>query len=323
MRVLYRLRFMLREGMLGLWRNRQRTILRTTVSAVALALFGLMLTVHLNLGHIAGQMENQVELEIYLRDDITASQVETLVDQITSAPGVAQYRYISKADAITVAQEMFRDSPALLETITPEQNPLPASFLVTMATPQQVTAVADLVRDLPGVEQLRYGQEDIDQLFSLTAGLRVAGLGMTVFLAVVVCIFMSSIIEAVVESYAPEIRSMYGMGASLLQVLSPFLVQGLLLGLVSSGIAIGSTFWLYQSLHDAAARDLAFVPVLPVNSLVPTVTKWLLAAGLGIGFLTSGISAYRQIAIPRSYRQIKTSQQKKGQMAKAAAARGR
>lgn len=314
----YRLRFVIREGLLGLWRNRQRTVLRTTVSAAALALFGMMLTIHLNLGHIAGQMESQVELEVYLSDDISAAEVDALVQRITSAEGVAQYRYISKKDALAIAREMFRDNPALLETISEEHNPLPASFVITFSTPQQVAHLADALRGVPGVEQMRYGQEDIDKLLSLTAGMRVAGLAMTVFLAVVVFVFMSSIIEAIVESYAPEIKTMYNIGATMALVLAPFLVQGLILGLIGGALGFASTIWMYDSLREVVTRELAFIPMLPASEITLYLLQCLLGAGVGIGFLTSGTAAYRHIAVPRSYRQLK-----RAQLRKAAAAKGR
>lgn len=317
MRVLYLIRFVIREGLLGLWRNRHRTVLRTTVSAVALALFGMMLAVHLNLGHIAGEIENQVEVEIYLRDDITASQVDALVQQIAQMPGVASSRYISKRDALAIAREMFRDSPALLATLTEEQNPLPASFVLTLETPQLVRQVAEQLRQAPGVEHVRYGQEDVDRLLSLTASMRVAGIGMTIFLAAVVVVFMSSIIEAVVDSYTAEIRTMYNMGASLLQVLSLFLVQGLVLGLLSGALATAGTLWMYGTLHEAVRRDLAFLPMLPPEAIRAEVLRWLLIAGVVVGLVTSGVSAYRRIQVPRSYRQLRRAQLRRAAAAKA------
>ena len=135
-----------------------------SIATVALALFilGLFSMQAANLDYFADNLENQVELSVYLKDDLTTDQVMAVGRQLKELPDVKEIAFTNKDQAMDKMKERMKDQPGILDALG-GKNPLPTSYEITFNNPESVKSAAVSVKDIKGVESTHYGQDIIEQ----------------------------------------------------------------------------------------------------------------------------------------------------------------
>src|SRR5437764_8917071 len=126
--------YFVREASTNLRRNKLMTMAAILTSAVSLLLLGSTLTLGDFVTSITHQIENQVEVSVFLNDNITHSQLDDVRSTLTGLDVVKKVRYVSKNQAFTEFKQLYRDQPALWENI--DASVLPASYRVELTDPQ-------------------------------------------------------------------------------------------------------------------------------------------------------------------------------------------
>ena len=144
-----------------------------SIATVALALFilGLFSMLAANLDYFADNLENQVELSVYLKDDLTTDQVMAVGRQLKELPDVKDIAFTNKDQAMDKMKERMKDQPGILDALG-GKNPLPTSYEITFNNPESVKSAAVSVKDIKGVESTHYGQDIIEQLFKIANVIR-------------------------------------------------------------------------------------------------------------------------------------------------------
>lgn len=270
----------------------RRTPLLAILSIVAIG-FGLFviglfgLTAH-NVQRTIEQVEARVEVVAYLDDDVSDEQIRQLEAEIAALPEVLDLRYISKAEALATAireLEEFRGVYSDLET-----NPLPASFEIRLQpesrTPEGVRSVADQLATYRFVEDVGFGRDWVDRIHFLR---QVAGGAATIIggaFAAVAAIIIATAVRIAVFARREEISIMRLVGATNGFIQRPFLLEGLIAGLIGGGLAVLMTYATFQFVNATLIR-VAWLP-----------SSWALfgiATGAGFGLLASLISVRRHL----------------------------
>lgn len=266
----------------------QRTPLLVAVSIVAVSLslfvFGLFGLAAYNIRAALQDIEERVEVVAYLRDDASEAQVRRAEQEIRAMPEVLAVRYVSKGEALAIAaQELaeFRDVITGLET-----NPLPASFEIRLQpgyrTPEATERLAQHVLAYPFVEDAEFGREWVSKIVSLQ---RIAG-GTTFAIggafAAVAVIIIGTAVRIAVFARREEIEIMRLVGATDGFIRRPFLVEGLLAGLIGGFAAIGLTYLTFRVVN-VTLIEIAWIPAfwLAVTVAVGAIYG-LAASGLAV-----------------------------------------
>lgn len=278
----------LREAVLGMRRAPALTVL--SVMAIGLSVFSIglfALTAH-NIDIALSEVERRVEVVAYLRDDASEELIEIARHEIGSFPEVESARYISKVEALYEASRELTEFSDVYSDL--EVNPLPASLEISLLpdhrTPSDVEAVADRVTSYHFVEEVRYGREWVDRIYSLR---RIAGgaamiLGLAFALGAAVLISIA--VRMSVLARAREIAIMRTVGATDSYVRRPFLLEGLATGVGGGLLALALTWAVHQAV-ERTMLSLAWLPDL-----------WT-AAGLAfagiLGMLAAGRAVRREL----------------------------
>ena len=130
-------------------------------TAFTLACFGVFLLLYLNLRGIISSLQNDIQVVLYLEDDLAAQQVPSLQQRLKAEPGIASLTYVSKDQALADFRAQFPSESHLLQGLG--ENPLPASFVVTLGrqfrSSESVKHLADRLKDIAGVAQVQYSRE--------------------------------------------------------------------------------------------------------------------------------------------------------------------
>jgi cell division transport system permease protein len=283
--------YSLREALAAFRRAPALTGLSAAMIALSLFIVGLFGIVAFNIRRAIERVESRVEVVAYLRDDASPNAVELAQKDIAAFPEVQRVYYISREEALEAARRDLVEFRAVFDDL--EVNPLPASFEIRLKPgqrgPDAVKAVAQRVSSYPFVEDVRFGSEWLDKVFLLR---RVAGAATLLLggaFAIVAALIIGTAIRLAVFARRDEIAIMRLVGATEGFVRRPFVLEGLLTGLLGSSLALLATYALFRVLSGAIFQ-LEWMPL-----------SWLVL-GTGIGALF-GVAA-SMLAVRRHLREI-------------------
>ena len=280
--------YALREALAAFRRTPLLTGLSVIAIAFALFVIGLFGLTAFNIRRAIEKVEEKVEIVAYLTDETTAAQLATSQEEITALPQVAQVRYVTRTEALATAMAELEEFKDVFSDL--ENNPLPASFEVRLApgsrSPDEVEKVAKRIQAYPFVEDVRYGRDWLNTIFTLRR--IAAGVAMVIggAFALVAAIVIATAVRITVFARREEIGIMRLVGATDSFVQRPFLLEGLASGLVGGLLAAGLTWATYRLLGSTMFQ----VEWLPSEWIVLTVL-----AGTAFGLLSSLIAVRRHL----------------------------
>ena len=284
--------YFVREAFISMRRNGLMSVASVSSMALSLFILGMFLILVLNLTHLASALESQVQISVYLQDGLSEYEHREIGTRITKMQGVNQVLFVTKAEAMKRFQERLGEQKNLLNALG-ETNPLPNAFEVKVDKPEQVKAVAKAIGEIKGVENAKYGQEVIEQLFALTKLIRTFGLILIILLALAAIFIIANTIRLTVFARRKEIGIMKYVGATDSFIRWPFLIEGVMLGIGGALLSVLILSQTYGLLVERIYESLAFLPLLPQYPFILQISLLLLAVGMVVGALGSAVSLRR------------------------------
>lgn len=250
------MRLAIREAMLAFRRSPLLSGLSITTIAFSLFAFGLFSLVALNIRNALRQVEERVEVRAFLLDSTPADSIAGMMRELGRIPEVARVEYIDPDQALQRAREEMGEFRDVFEAAF-----LPASLDIRMREgyrdPAAVRALADRVRVMPFVEEVRYGADWIDKLHRIRNIAAATGVVLGIAFAAVAIIIISASIRMTVMARAQEIAIMRLVGATDAFVRRPFLLDGFVKGVLGGILALVLT-WLAHSLVSSSFIETDF-----------------------------------------------------------------
>ena len=288
--------YFITESLNSIRRNGLMSLASLMTVALSLLILGVFIIMVMNLNHMASVLESQVQVTVYLQDTLKEVEVREVGTRITKLPGVTRVNFIAKEEAMNRFKQRLGEQQGLLAELG-EANPLPNSFEVKLDRPERVKPVALAIAQMKGVEAARYGQEVVEQLFSLTRMVRIFGVVLILFLGLAALFIIVNTIRLTVFARRREIGIMKYVGATDWFIRWPFIIEGVLLGFLGACIAVLPLTQFYSMLTGQVYESLAFLPLLPKYPFMGYVNIFLLCAGIGIGALGSVISVKKFLKV--------------------------
>ncbi len=288
--------YFIREVAISLKRNNWMSLASIGTVTISLFILGLFLMVVANLDRMASTLESQVQISVYLKDDITKPQTDAIEQKLKNLQGIDTINYISKDEAMKRFQERLGDQKYLLNALD-NTNPLPNAFEITVKDPQMVKSASKEVENLPGVDTAVYAQDVVEHLFDITKLIRYIGLSVIVFLAAATVFIIANTIRLTVFARRKEIAIMKYVGATNWFIRWPFLLEGVILGFIGGDIAAVLLRLAYLALTQKVYDMMAFFPLIPLYPFLTYITISIIASGIVIGALGSVISIKRYLEV--------------------------
>jgi len=288
--------YFVKEALSSLKRNGLMSFASVTTVALSLLILGMFLVMVLNLNNMASALESQVQISVYLQDGLSDLEMREVGTRITKLPGVVQVNFIGKEEAMSRFKDRLGEQQNLLNALG-EANPLPNAFEVKVDKTERVKPVAQAIMQFKGVENAKFGQEVVEQLFALTKMVRIFGLVIIVFLALAALFIISNTIRITVFARRREIGIMKYVGATNWFIRWPFLLEGMMLGFGGALIAVLLLNETYGVLIHQVYESLAFLPLIPQYPFITNISVVLLVTGTVIGALGSTISLRRYMKV--------------------------
>lgn len=293
----FNLGFFLREAFKNMRLNPLMSITAVTTTAVCVLILGAGILVGSHVQGVIQQIGEGVQVTAFLPENATPEEIDEARQAVDGYPEVEEYTYVSKEEALRRLRANFEEQPEVVDGIGSEF--LPPSLEIKLRDPQDSNAVAEKLR-ADGFQDLRYPQQTIDRLNSVTSyiiwGLRAA----TALFLVASVLLIFNAIRLSIFARRKEIEVMKLVGASDNFVRWPFVIEGLVQGLVGATIAALVVLWvnaLFVEWVTNPEGNLAFLPISgdAVSGLFVFVA--LVAVGVVIGVFGSFFSVRRYLKI--------------------------
>jgi cell division transport system permease protein len=292
-------KFFIREGFGNLHKN--KTMSTASISSViaALLVIAIFFIIVMNVDYAASKLESQIEMMVYLQDNLSESIVSSIGKELKTVSAVKDVQFVSKAQALIDLNEKWGDNAYLLEGLEGD-NPLPDSFKVTLTDPTEANTVALAISSISNIERVVYGKEELEKLLKATYILRISSLVIISILVFISVFIISNTIKLTVYARRKEINIMKYVGATDWFVRGPFIVEGILLGLLGSLITtlvVGVGYYYTASLIRNQMIGLLTVTLMPFGQLIGSLTLLLGTVGLLIGVIGSMLSVRKFIKV--------------------------
>ena len=288
--------FFLAEAFKNLRLNLLMSATAVTTTAVCILVLGIGLLVDAHVEGIVGNVGQDVTITAFFPEDIDQERIDEVVSSVESYPEVNESAYVSKEEALERFRETFADQPDIAGSISSDV--LPASMEIQLKDSSDSSVVAERLRE-EGFQddEIRYPQQTVDRLNQIT-GYLIWGLrGATALFLVASVLLIFNTIRLSIFARRKEIEVMKLVGASDSFVRTPFVLEGLVQGLIGAIPAALLVVWVDSLFVGWAQQSLPFLPISSgaVNALI--VLLLLLFVGALVGVAGSFFSVRRFLKV--------------------------
>ena len=288
--------YFIKEVYTSFKRNVWMTLASIFTVVLSLFILGFFSIVILNLNKMADTLESQVQISVYLKDDLSQEEIDETKETLSKIEGLQDIKFTTREEAMKNFKERLGDQQFLLDALD-DTNPLPDSFSLTVTSPQQVKTIADTAAALDSVESASYSQDIINHLFNLTHLIRLIGIALIILLTGAAIFIISNTIRLTVFARRKEIAIMKYVGATDWFIRWPFLLEGICLGFIGGGLATIFLYIIYNQVTQEIYEAMAFFPLIPQHPFIDYISLAILVAGIIIGALGSTISLKRFLKV--------------------------
>ncbi len=290
------MQYAIRDALRSMKRNAIMTIASIATVAVSLLILGSAWLLVLNSEHLTGVMESELEINAYLKQDVTREDALNLRRELEAVDGVAEVVFVAKEDGLKGLQERFGEDTSIIDALG-ESNPLPDMYSIKAGVAENVPKIAEEVATVSQVETVRYGQGMVEKLLALTRWLRTAGVVLVIAIGLAAIFLIATTIRLTVFARRKAIGIMKLVGATNWYIRWPFFLEGMFIGLVGAGMAIFLLHFFYNQLVQNVVLTLNFLPILQEETLIYNVYKYLFFIGTFLGAVGSAISLRRFLKV--------------------------
>lgn len=291
------------QGLKNIVRNIWYSLASVATMAACVFLFCLLYAVAANLTHMTYRMESMVGITVFFDEGMKEDDILTLGQLISDREEVATMTYISAEEAWEkFKEEYFADNPGLADGFAGD-NPLAdsASFEIYLHRVEEQPAFVTFLEGLDGVRRVNYSSLTVSGLTMFRNVLVIVSLALIGILLAVSVFLIGNTVAAAIVRRKEEIRIMRLIGAAKVMVRAPFVMEGLVIGLLGSVIPLIGVWYAYGEVVAYALEKLTIfsgvIAFLPVSEIFRVLVPVALIQGIGIGFFGSRAAVRRYLRV--------------------------
>lgn len=240
------LRYLIKEGFRNTWTNRMMSVASICVLMSCLVLIGSASMIFLNMDSLLSRIEEENVIMVYIKDDTTDAAITQMGEEIKAMDNIKDIEFIKKEDAWAEQLETMEDAQAQFFTQISSDIPLPDAYKVTVADLSKFDNTVKQLKGLNNVDTIRENKDLAQKLVAIRHGITIISIVIIAVLFAISLFIISNTIKLTVYSRRLEISIMKSVGATNSFVRLPFVVEGMILGILSGVISLGLVWGLYE-----------------------------------------------------------------------------
>lgn len=291
--------YLIGEGFRNIFKNKKSTGASIAIMCATMLIFGLFFLIGENVNHMVKEVESEQGMSVFLEVDTTEEQIQQIEDKIKALPNVAKVTFISKEEGLnSMKQRLGEDIVKGFE----QDNPLSDSFAVNVTDLSKATEVKTQIDKIEKVKNVELRADVIEKLMSIANGIQIIS-GIILVLLIIISVFIiANTIKLTVHARRKEISIMKYVGATNGFIRWPFIVEGMIIGIISVMISIlivGISYtYITNNILTTSLSDLNIsYTLLTFADMFPLVLTVYIIIGIGIGVLGSVISMRKYLEV--------------------------
>ena len=291
--------YTIRQGFRNLFRNKSFTLASIATISSCLFLFGLFYAVITNFQHIVRNAEQVLGVSVFFEEGLEDSRIEEIGQLIAKRPEVASIHFVSADEA----WESFKTDYLREYADGFTENPIPqsANYQINLNDVSMQSALVTYLKSISGVREVNYSEIAATTLTGINALIAYVSIGIIAILLAVSIFLISNTVTIGISVRKEEINIMKYIGATDFFVRSPFVIEGMIIGLIGAGIPLGIIYFLYNTVMDYIVERfpalINFLSFLTVKEVFNVLTPVSLGIGVGIGFLGSIVTVRKHLRV--------------------------
>lgn len=286
------------EGLVGLWRNKSMGVASiVSICSMLLILGGITFGVFVA-NNIVEDMKTKVDqIDVILEPEVTHERVLKIKEELKKIENVKEVNYVSKEKALEKMKEQWKENSFLLDGM---ESALPESYELKVENIENSSTVASNIYNIKDVEKVVYYKDIVDKLTKMSDVVKYVGITLVGVLLLVSFFIMSITIKLTVIARRKEISIKKYIGATNMSITGPFIVEGMLLGVLGAGISFAMIFFTYKYVYESLAwgvGNILYNYLIPVNIFGFYVAIAYFGIGIGIGILASIFSSRKYMKV--------------------------
>ena len=282
--------YLIKEGFKNLFHNRLMTLASMGVLISCLVLTGSAVMLTINASDIVDSVGDTNVTKVFLDDNMTKLEAVYKGKELKEVENIVDVQFIDKDESIQAYRDQLGEE--VFANMQGDDNPLPYSYSIVMDDLSKYDETITRIKAVPGVASVSSHREVAEKLTSLSSFITTMSLWIILALAVISLFIISNTIRMTMFSHRFEISIMKSVGATNTFVRVPFIIEGVVIGLVSALISIGLLFLLSNAVITFAKRILDFPYTNFTQVMWPMIAAFC-AAGVLVGALGSAVSIRR------------------------------
>lgn len=295
--------YSIKQGIKNIWRNKMFSLASIATMAACIFLFGLFFAIVTNFQSMVKAAEEGVAVTVLFRDDITPQEIAEIGDRIKERPEVSAYNFKSAEDAWEEFSQIYFEGDKEMAEGFGDDNPLQKSesYEIYLNDVSMQEALVTYLESLDGVREVRRSEIVANTLSDFNRLIGYVSAGIILILLCVAVFLISNTVMVGIAVRKEEISIMKLIGATDYFVRAPFVVEGILIGLIGSLLPLALLYGMYSRLVGYIMEKFNFLSslmnFLPVNYVFKALTPIALLLGVGIGFLGSFVTIRKHLKV--------------------------
>lgn len=292
--------YTLKQGVINIFRNKLFSLASIATISACLFLFGLFYAVILNFQNVVRTAEEDVSVTVFFKDGTTQEEMEQIGEQIRARDEVSEAKFISADEAWAEwAPENIGEDYNEIYT----ENPLEGmdNYEIYMNDVSKQESLVGWLESIPQVDEVRHSEVAATTLTGVNALVAYTSVGIIAILLAVSVFLINNTVMIGISVRKSEIEIMKYIGATDFFVRSPFVIEGILIGLIGSLLPLGLIYVLYKKVIDYVMIEFpslsGLMQFLPVSEIYRTLLPVCMGLGAGIGFLGSFITVRKHLRV--------------------------
>lgn len=297
-------KYIIREGFANTWRNKLMCLASMGIVTAALIIFGIFLLISANIKTLGEQIESNQKVQAFLAPEINQKETDQVRIKIESFGLAKNIEFESKEQALDKLKksEIFKGHERLLEGYTAKNNPLRASYIITLKKAEDGDKLVKLLGGIPEIKKVNYFKGVLDNIVRIMKVVRLVSLIAIVLLGATSVFIIANTIKLTVFARRKEIGIMKYIGATDWFIRWPFIIESVVIGVLASLIALAVVSDGYQAVVAYLSRkdvsaDIGLTNFVAFSAVSHDILMTYLIIGIGIACLGSALSIRKYLRV--------------------------
>ncbi len=291
--------YLIGEGFSNVFKNKKSTGASLVIMCATMIIFGVFLILGENINHFVDNLKADQGFSVFIKVDATQEEIDKVGEEIRAIDGVNTVDFVSKDDALNIMRERLKDTKGVLDGFDKEL--LKTSYTVTVTDLSKSKDIQNQINGIENVAKIESSDETVAALVNIANGIRIVT-GVILILLIIISIFIiSNTIKLTVHARRKEISIMKYVGATNSFIRWPFVVEGMIIGIIASLISIvivgGAYNFIANEVVNAEFMQLINGSLVSFQDMLSSIIIVYMLLGIGIGALGSIISMRKYLKV--------------------------